>query len=69
VGFCADPVPGGAHGRRASVAGQTQRAGQGLRRILEGAAVLPVPSDGGLRGLRLGLDHCAQKVRGQLLFG
>lgn len=31
--------------------------------------MLPVPFDGGLRGLRLGLDHCAQEVRGQLLFG
>jgi len=31
--------------------------------------VLPVPADGGLRGLWLGLDHCTQKVRGQLLFG
>jgi len=69
VGFCADPVSGGAHRRQPAVSGQAQRAGQGLRRKLERAAVLPVPFDGRLRGLRLGLDHRAQEVRGQLLFG
>lgn len=66
--FCADPVPGGVHKRRPAVAVQAQPAGTGLQRELEGAAVLPVPADGRLRGLRLGLDHRAQTVRGQLLF-
>jgi len=68
VGFCVDSVSGGAHGRQPAVSSQAQRAGQGLRRKLERAAMLPVPFDGRLRGLRLGLDHCAQEIRGQLLF-
>lgn len=67
--FAADPVPGGENGKRQAVPVQAvQLPGTGLRHGVERTAVLPLPADGGLRGLRLGLDHRAEAVRGQLLF-
>ena len=39
-----------------------------LRRDVVRDALLPLPADGGLCGVWLGLDHRPEKVRGQLLF-
>lgn len=66
--FCTDPVPCDPHGERTAFAVQAQRAGHRLQREHAGDEVLPVPVDGGLRGLRMELDYRSQEIRGELLF-
>lgn len=46
----------------------TEEPRSGLRRALHRVPLLSLPPDRGFRGLRLGLDHCAQTLQSQLLF-